>query len=171
MTQHSSTNGQASRDSRIPAEAMGSKPSKQAKGGKGKPRSSASTKPAPTLRASSRRFLCIGMGTGIPLLSLSLSSIGGRLVADGHVALGTAALGLCCAVLAVSLSHLAWAVGDITRSSRWQSWSLAIVVDVALVLCELACVAGASWWLVQTVMASVTASSAFLNCWAFLRHR
>jgi hypothetical protein len=42
------------------------------------------------------------MGCGVPRLSLALSSIGVRLCLDGHYGLGSAALGLCCAVLAVA---------------------------------------------------------------------
>ena len=42
-------------------------------------------------------------------------------------------LAVCCVVLAVSLSHLAWAVRDITGSARWQSWFLAAAVDISLV--------------------------------------
>jgi hypothetical protein len=86
------------------------------------------------------------------------------------VVLGGAVLGLCCTVLAVSLSHLAWAIKDITRSAKWQAWCLGVAVDVSLVVCELACIAGAGWWLIQAVMLAVTVSSAVLNCWAFLRH-
>jgi hypothetical protein len=140
---------------------------------KRKPRGKAAARGAavPTLRAGLRRWLCVGMGCGIPLLSLSLSSIGGRLLVEGHRGLGAAMLGLCCAVLAVSLSHLAWAIGDITRSARWQSWCLAVAVDLSLVLGELALVSGFTSWAVYAVMASVTGASAALNCWAFLRHK
>jgi hypothetical protein len=81
-----------------------------------------------------------------------------------------AALGLCCSVLAVSLSHLAWAVRDITRSAWWQAWCLAAAIDLSLVLGELAGVAGFELWVVPVVMVSVTVVSAVLNCWAFLRH-
>jgi hypothetical protein len=35
------------------------------------------------------------------------------------------------------MSHLAWAVGDITRSGRRASWSLAVALDLSLVMCEL----------------------------------
>lgn len=118
-----------------------------------------------------RRWITLGMGCGIPCLSLALSSIGGRLWVEGHAVLGSAALLLCCSVLAVSLSHLAWAVRDITRSAWWQSWCLAGAIDLSLVLGELAGVAGYSSWVVSAVMVSVTCVSAVLNCWAFAWHK
>jgi hypothetical protein len=88
---------------------------------KAKPRRRANKpKAAPgAVMGRGRRLLTVGLGCGIPGLSLSLSSIGGRLLEEGHTALGTAALTLCCSVLAVSLSHLAWAIQDITGSARW----------------------------------------------------
>ena len=64
-----------------------------------------------------RRWLTVALGCGIPGLSLALSSVGGRLLGQGHTALGVAAMALCCSVLAVSLSHLAWAVKDFSRSA------------------------------------------------------
>jgi hypothetical protein len=121
-------------------------------------------------RGQARRWITLGLGTGIPGLSLALSSIGGRLVAEGHGVLGGAALALCCSVLAVSLSHLAWAIRDITRSAWWQAWCLALAVDCSLVLGELAGIAGYTSWVVAAVMVSVTVCSAVLNCWAFARH-
>ena len=117
-----------------------------------------------------RRAITVGMGCGIPCLSLALSSIGGRLWVEGHQELGGAALVLCSAVLAVSLSHLAWAVRDITGSARWQAWCLAGAIDLSLVLGELAGIGGFRLWVVPVVMGSVTVVSAVLNCWAFLRH-
>jgi hypothetical protein len=117
-----------------------------------------------------RRWLTVGMGCGIPGLSLALSSIGGMLLRGGQVWLGGGSLALCGAVLSVSLSHLAAAVQDITRSAVWQSWCLAVAVDVTLVLCELARVSGDEGLLVPVLMACVTAASMGLNCWAFLRH-
>jgi hypothetical protein len=132
-----------------------------AKAGKGKSRDAKLSGP--------RRWLTVALGCGIPGLSLALSSVGGRLMTQGHVGLGVGAMALCCTVLAVSLSHLAWAVKGITRSARWQSWCLAVAIDLSLVLCELAGVAGFSLWVVPVVMVAVTVSSAALNCWAFLR--
>jgi hypothetical protein len=111
------------------------------------------------------------MGCGIPLLSLGLSSSGGRLLEQSHIGLGVSALVLCCSVLAVSLSHLAWAIRDITRSYLWQAWCLAVAVDVAVVLCELCQVAGLELWVGPVLMGALTAASAGLNCWAFLRHQ
>jgi hypothetical protein len=73
-------------------------------------------------------------------------------------------------VLAVSLSHLASAIQDITRSEPWQAWCLAVAVDLAVVLCELSRVAGFESWVVPVLMGCVTVASAGLNCWAFLRH-
>jgi len=117
-----------------------------------------------------RYWITVGMGCGIPCLSLALSSIGGRLCREGYTGLGVGALGLCCSVLSVSLSHLAWAVRDITRSATWQAWALALAIDSSLVLGELAGVAGFQLWVVSAVMVCVTVVSAVLNCWAFLRH-
>jgi hypothetical protein len=111
------------------------------------------------------------MGCGIPGLSLALSSSGGRMLEQGHYALGAAALLLCCAVLVVSLSHLAGAIRDITRSVTWQAWCLALAVDLSMVVCELSRVAGFALWVVPVLMGAVTVASAGLNCWAFLRHK
>jgi hypothetical protein len=128
---------------------------------------------APVQQPSSgmgRRAITLGMGCGIPCLSLALSSIGGRLLVQGHTELGASALVLCCSVLAVSLLHLAWAVGAITRSAWWQSWCLAVAIDPSLVLGELAGVAGFDSVLVPVVMGRVCVVSAVLNGQAFLRH-
>jgi hypothetical protein len=114
--------------------------------------------------------ITVVMGCGIPCFSLALSSIGGRLVAEGLPYLGASALTLCCTVLAVSLSHLAWAVRDITGSATWQAWCLASAIDLSLVIGELAGINGFFYWLVPVVMVAVTIVSALLNCWAFLRH-
>jgi hypothetical protein len=117
-----------------------------------------------------RKPITVTLGCGIPCLSLALSSIGGRLILASQLALGAGFMGLCCSVLAVSLSHLAWAVRDITKSAPWQAWLLAIAVDLSLVLGELAGVAGYDSWVVTAVMVCVTATSAVLNVYAFLRH-
>jgi hypothetical protein len=138
--------------------------------GKRRARAKGASGSANPARNRARRWITLGIGAGIPCLSLALSSIGGRLVAEGHTLLGSGALVLCCSVLAVSLSHLAWAIRDITRSAWWQAWCLALAVDCSLVLGELAGIAGYTSWVVAAVMVSVTVCSAVLNCWAFARH-
>jgi len=127
-------------------------------------------KPASKTVSRARQVITVTLGCGIPCLSLALSSIGGRLLAEGHSVLGVAALLLCATVLSVSLSHLAAAIGDITRSQLWQSWCLAGAIDLSLVLGELAGVSGFQCCIVAIVMVSVTLVSALLNCWAFMRH-
>ncbi len=120
------------------------------------------------LAARLRTALTVGMGCGIPALSLSLSSTGGALLASGHTTLGVTCLGLCATVLAVSLSHLASAIRSITHSLPWQAWALAVAVDVTLVTCELTRVNGFEAWLVPVIMLGVTLASMILNVYAFL---
>lgn len=124
--------------------------------------------PLPVQVSTLRRWTTVGMGCGIPGLSLALSSVGGSLIESGHYSLGAGALGLCCAVLAVSLSHLASAIRDITHSRPWQAWLLALTIDCSLIVCELSRVSGFASWLVPVVMVGVTVASMWLNCWAFL---
>lgn len=136
------------------------------------PRKKAKRRPVSRKQVSRiRRGITIGIGCGIPGLSLALSSIGGRLCCEGLAVHGAAALGLCCGVLAVSLSHLAWAIRDITGSARWQAWALAAAIDASLVLGELAGVSGFSLWVVPVLMWAVAVVSAVLNCWAFVAHK
>jgi hypothetical protein len=113
-------------------------------------------------------ILTVATGCGIPALSLSLSSVGGSLLQQGYTGLGVAGLGLCCAILAVSLSHLAAAIGAVTRSRPWQAWALAVAIDVTLVTCELTRVAGFESWLVPVVMTGVTLASMCYNVRAML---
>jgi hypothetical protein len=118
-----------------------------------------------------RRWITIGVGCGIPAMSLTLSRIGGGLLVGGHTGLGSCAMLLCCTVLAVSLSHLAWALRDITKSRPWQAWCMAIACDVAIVVCELVHVAGVEWLAVSGLMWACTVASMVLNCWAFAKHK
>jgi hypothetical protein len=114
------------------------------------------------------------LGIGIPLLSLAMSRLSGTLASNGHWALATFALGLMLAVLGVSLSHLAWAVADITRSSPRASWSLAIALDLSLVLCESVHVYASDLglaWVCYCVMGCVAATSMALNIYCFFTHR
>jgi hypothetical protein len=144
-----------------------------------KPRSLEQSKPRVQRRARRltaghfRAGMTVGMGCGIPLLSLSLSTISGTLARSGHGVLSGAAALLTVSVLSVSLSHLAWAVRDITGSPRWASWALAIAFDVALVLGESTRVHASDAGLEQlvtAVMVAVCGLSMVLNCWAFFRH-
>jgi hypothetical protein len=117
-----------------------------------------------------RRPITIGLGCGIPCLSLALSSQGGELLAAGEIGLGIASLVLCCTVLALSLSHLRDAIVDITHCDQWQGWVLAVAVDCALVLAELVQVSGHGSLVQWGLLGLLTFASAVLNCWAFLRH-
>jgi cytosine/uracil/thiamine/allantoin permease len=115
--------------------------------------------------------LTIGMGTGIPLLSVGLSSIAGTLASQGRYGLATFAGGLCVSALTISLPHLAWAIRDITKTERRAAWALAIAVDLALVLCELVRVSGAQGmeWVTMGIMGAVCIASMLLNCWTFVQ--
>lgn len=120
--------------------------------------------------ASLRRPITIGLGCGIPVLSLSLSHQGGELLLAERWLLGGASLILCGVVLALSLSHLAAAIRDITQSATWQAWCLAIAVDSALVVAELVRVSGEAGMVQWGMMTALTGASAILNCWGFFRH-
>jgi cation transport ATPase len=120
-----------------------------------------------------RYWLTIAMGTFIPLLSLTLSHVGGTLVHGDTVqcCLGLAAFGLMGCVLWVSLSHLAWSIQDVTKSSPGLSWLMAVATDLALVLGELVHVNADELGLcglVWALMICVCLLSMVLNCWAFL---
>lgn len=120
-----------------------------------------------------RLYMTVALGVGIPCLSLAMSKLAGTLAAGGALLLATFALGLMVAVLAVSLPHLAWSVGNITRSGRRASWSLAIALDLSLVLCELVHVYADALglaWVAYAVMTAVALASMALNVWAFLVH-
>lgn len=117
--------------------------------------------------------ITVGMGVGIPGLTLALTTVAGGLAMAGHGVLAASMVGVCGTVLAVSLSHLAWAIQDITKSPVWASWALAIAVDLSVVLSEASHVFadGVCAGLVQGIMVAVTLASMALNVWAFLRHR
>jgi hypothetical protein len=62
-------------------------------------------------------------------------------------------------------------VGNITGSGRRASWSLAVALDLSLVLCELTHVYAGSLdiaWVCYAVTGSVAAASMALNVYAFL---
>ncbi len=107
------------------------------------------------------------------MFCLATSNQGGTLVSLGQtwpVSLGVCFFLLCTTALVVSLSHLSWAIKDITRSSEKLSWCMAIAVDLGLIGCELVVVLGSPDWITWSIMAGVTVSSMVLNVWAFLCH-
>ena len=143
----------------------------------GKRRTSPAKKSILPSQARFRFGLTIGMGTFIPLFSLGLSHVGGNLLRQGIgennfvlISLAGFAFGLMACILSVSLSHLAWAVQDITRSHKWASWALAVAFDLAIVLGELCHVQGKTGLddVVTVLMVCVCGLSMFLNCWAFI---
>jgi len=79
--------------------------------------------------AKLRHALTIGMGCMIPLWCSLLSHVSGTMLTEestAAVCLGIGIMVICCTLLALSLSHLASAVADITKSDRgkagpWQS--------------------------------------------------
>jgi hypothetical protein len=129
----------------------------------------------PTVVSFDARFkqaMTVGLGCGIPLLSLTLSKISGTLATAHMIALPLFGFALMIAVLAVSLPHLAWAISDITRSGSRASWSLAIALDLFIVLCEFVHVFASDCgldWLLMAGMATVVIFSMLLNCWAFFK--
>jgi hypothetical protein len=140
----------------------------------------APAKPAQRPRLTSAQVktgATVTMGVVIPLLSLGLSHTGGTLLREGGsypvTALALFSFLLMGCVLTVSLTHLAWAVEDLTRSPGWASWLLAVTFDLLLVLGELVHVAAegsGAGAIVTAMMAGVCGLSMFLNVWAFLYH-
>lgn len=126
--------------------------------------------------ARARLYLTVSMGCFMPVLSLSLSAAAGRLIGGSSAtlaALGCFAFALTACVLCVSLTHLADAIADITRSPRWASWLLAVAFDLALIfgeLCHALAKEAGIGTLVGAIMVAVCLLSMLLNCWAFLRH-
>ena len=121
-----------------------------------------------------RRGLTVALGVFIPLMSVATSKIAGTLAGGGHFVLAAFGAAIGVAVLAVSLSHLAWAIGDVTGSGPRASWALAVALDGGIVLCELVHVAAAGAGLALVcwaVLVVVAGFSMVLNCHAFLNHR
>jgi hypothetical protein len=117
-----------------------------------------------------RTGMIYGLGSGLPLLSLALSKLGGSLLLTGHWPLGLFAFALMGAVLAVSLPHLAWSLVHLTGSDQRPAWCLAVALDLSLILTELVGVyaTGLGLGLVCfAVMFAVAVASALLNIHAF----
>lgn len=142
-----------------------------------KPKKSKATKVAKTKAKAPpttiKVVMTVAMGVGIPLLSFALTKIAGTLAAGGIYILAFMAFALMTAILSVSLSHLAWAIKDITRSTKQASWAMAVSLDLSLVMGELVHVYADTLGLdavATAVMVSVALASMVLNCWAFLEH-
>lgn len=138
------------------------------------------SKVKPTLSLSTeqtgraRKAITIGMGVGIPALSVSFSSMGGTLLAQGGTTMifGVILIALCCVILAVSLPHLVSAISDITKSKYSHCVCMAIAIDMGIVILELTLALGMNsiYWSRIFVMLSLTLASMILNCWAFFNH-
>lgn len=115
-----------------------------------------------------RWWLTTAMGCGIPAMTLSLSCIGGYLSGKHDTVGGTVFLALTCCALVVSLQHVAEAIQDITHCTRFPAWIMAIIVDCAMVSCE---IWAEDFWLATAVKVGLTAASMCLNCWAFHSHK
>lgn len=124
--------------------------------------------------SNARRAITIGMGIGIPALSVSFSSMGGTLLAQGGTTMifGIVLIALCCVILAVSLPHLVSAISDITKSKYSHCVCMAIAIDLGIVILELTLALGMDsiYWSRLFVMLSLTVASMILNCWAFFNH-
>jgi len=122
--------------------------------------------------SKARKALTITMGCGIPAVSLYTSHRAGELLTMGAYVGGIMFLAVCLTVLALSLSHLATAIGDITRSNARDSWLLAIALDAGIVVVELTKAMGHDGGFLATLfLVGITGASMLLNCWAFLNHK
>ncbi len=150
-------------------------PAKPKKSAAKKAKPERAAKPAPAAAASRYKLnLTVALGVFIPVMSLATSKVAGTLAGQQHFALAAFGAAIGVAVLAVSLSHLAWAIRDVTGSGPRAAWALAVALDCSLVLCELVHVTaaevglGAVCW---CVLLAVAGFSMVLNCHAFLNHK
>jgi hypothetical protein len=129
-------------------------------------------RPVPaSLKIRVRFVATVVLGIVLPLLSLGLSDTGGEKLLSRQYGLASFSLLLMGSVLTVSLSHLAWAVRDITGSPVWASWLLAVAFDCCIILGELNHVANGWSVITAAMMVVVCGLSMFLNVWAFLQHK
>ena len=125
------------------------------------------TKQAVQLNKLQHRLTTV-LGIGIPAMTLALSYIGGSLWYTGRTGLALAAGALVLCVLAVSLTHVARAIREVSGTEVWLSWAMAIAIDAGLVVCELATVGSAvEQYMCWAVVTCVAAASAALNVYAF----
>ena len=116
--------------------------------------------------------IAIALGIAIPALSISVSHIAGTLASE--VPLLAIFMGVCgVSVLYVSLSHLAEAIQDTTGSTTRLAWSMAVLLDFAIVGCELTHVYSHNaelWWWATGLMLVTMLFSMVLYVYAFLKH-
>src|SRR5688572_26278416 len=111
-----------------------------------KPRTRKASKPRSRSAKKTRTLtkmenaLTVALGTGVPALSLAMSGVAGAMSIAGQGVLSMAAAFLVVCVLAVSLTHVADAIQEVTGSKRWLAWSLAVAVDASLIVCEVSLV-------------------------------
>jgi hypothetical protein len=101
----------------------------------------------------------------VPRLTATEQRLGRHLV----VALGAVVI----IMLGVSLEHLASGIREITHSSAWSAWALAIAIDVGMVASEVALIVLATFPNIRVAgyahryVASTIVISIALNVWAF----
>lgn len=112
--------------------------------------------------------MTVALGAFIPAISLTMSSQAANMFQAGNVVLGGLFAALVFVVLAVSLTHLAEAVEDLTGSTCFISWATAIAFDACLVAFEVAHKTIAKDdWTVTLMITVVALISAALNVHAF----
>lgn len=101
----------------------------------------------------------------VPRLTATEQRLGRHLM----VALGAVVI----IMLGVSLEHLASGIREITHSSAWSAWALAIAIDVGMVASEVALIVLATFPNIRVAgyahryVASTIVISIALNVWAF----
>jgi hypothetical protein len=101
----------------------------------------------------------------VPRLTATEQRLGRHLV----VALGAVVI----IMLGVSLEHLASGIREITHSTAWSAWALAIAIDVGMVASEIALIVLATFPNIRVAgyahryVASTIVISIALNVWAF----
>lgn len=128
------------------------------------PKTTAPTpKPAPKKKAAPRSRT--RARDKVPRLTATEQRLGRHLV----VALGAVVT----IMLGVSLEHLASGIREITHSTAWSAWALAIAIDVGMVASEVALIVLATFPNIRVAgyahryVVSTIAISIALNVWAF----
>jgi hypothetical protein len=141
-----------------PAAAPAPKPGRKTAGSRAEPKTAVATpKPARRTRPKTREK--------VPRLTATEQHLGRHLV----VALGAVVT----IMLGVSLEHLASGIREISHSTAWSAWALAIAIDVGMVASEVALIVLATFPNIRVAgyahryVVSTIAISIALNVWAF----